>query len=248
MNKSWIDLPYNKCGVSNDRYNELFTLIKKKYDSSSLKYKSPIAVLMTGNPGVGKSTIRWHVDDEYFLGKNRVLCDPDDIIENVQEYKDGLNLKDINGKQTNVGSTNAWSNCINLGLDLMRDLIVHSANSNKNLLIDYPSSYEYIPFLKKTGYKIILVYVHAEGFLRRRFYRAMSTGRFMDGYSLEQIQKMEEKPTTIDTWSDFLGLWADEYIVYNNSEKRDKKSKINIEPKKYTRKQWADYIEKMYYK
>ena len=61
---------------------------------------------------------------------------------------------------------------------------------------------------------------------------------------------MEEKPTTIDTWSDFLGLWADEYIVYNNSKKIKsgaKSNKDHIIPKKYTKKQWADYMEKMYY-
>jgi len=251
MEKSWIDVPYSKCNVSTERYNELLNSIKKKYDSTSIKSKTPIAVLITGNPGVGKSTIRDHVNDEYFIGNNRILCDPDDIIENhVSEYKDGLNLKNINGKETNIGSTNAWSNCINLGLDLMRDLIVYAADSKKNILIDYPSAYEWIPYLKLSKYKIILVYVHASGYLRRRFYRAMSTGRFMDGYSLDQIRNKEEKPTTIDTWSDFLGLWADEYIIFNNTEKLDmskKDAKNAIIPKKYTRKQWSDYIEKMYY-
>ncbi len=212
----WIDLPYTGCDqIDQARYNQLTKNVIKHYTQKTKKVKKPKALVMIGNPGVGKSTVREKaVGDLFDKDNGYVLCDPDDIIENhVSEYKDGLNLKTLKGKQTGYGTVNAWMNCIGLGLDLSYELLLHAIDNQKNILLDFPLSYEYIPKLKRNGYYVKLVYVKAKGYTKRRLERAFKTGRFLD--HPDQMKKEKDEYTVIDEWSDFVGKWADDYQIFN---------------------------------
>jgi predicted ABC-type ATPase len=215
---SWIDVDY-KCYISNEDYDKLY----KKYSKELKKKKEkvPVAILIGGVPASGKSTLAKKLKKKY---KNYVFLEEDDVMKDIKSFQDGLNLVDISGKHTGVGTTRAFVECSGIYNNLANDIYGKATDKGLSHIESSPRTYTLIPLLKKKGYKVIYYDIWNDEAPKRREERALRTGKFI-GNNWVQLESIYE----------FGGLWADEVILIHNDEE-----------KKFSRDEYIRYMDKYF--
>jgi len=217
----WINV-YRGCNVDNKEYDRLLNLwMKKSGFKSAKKSKNPTAICIGGAPGSGKSTLL------YKLAKKNpgyVRMEEDDVIDNLPLYKEGIDIPDINGKKTGVGSTQVFMNCDSLYGEMLDYLYEKCLKKKYNFIISDPSVHNAFPELKKAGYRVIYYDIWEDAAPERHRKRELATGKFIS-VNRKRFADLYE----------FGGLFADEiHLIYNGKEKT------------FTREKYIEYMKKYF--
>ena len=177
------------------------------------KDRRPVALITMGGPAAGKGTVVRAImrDTSDF-----VLVNPDDVKEEMPEYKKGLDLgKDADGKPISARDA-AWL-AHDESSDIASKIEQDAIRDRKNVLIDgtgkNAAKYERkIEALRKAGYRIKLVMPHLplETAVTRVEQRAEATGRYVP----EDI--VRHAHTVIPGNFERIARAADEFTLFSN--------------------------------
>ena len=132
---------YHKCPLKVGSHN-IRNFINNKFIDLEPHNKTPIAIIMIGGPGSGKSSIKKeYIQKLGYSEKNFVTIDPDEIIHSL--FSENYNCKKEMKKTLQKTFDKAWSEKYNI--------IIDKKGKNFNKTYD-----DYIIFLKKQGYRVFL--------------------------------------------------------------------------------------------
>lgn len=214
-NHKWIELPYKGCIITEARHKQLIKQLSKHFLKGAKKSQNPLAIVISGNPGVGKTSARENLAKRFNIENNYVLVNGDDVLEMIPEYQEGLKLKTIDNQQLDVGSTEAWAECMYLTHPILNNIYMDAVKKKANIVLDYPTSYLDIPDLKYRGYTVVYAYVFANGHAKRAYERALNNGRFID--PPQQMKHAKDNFTEADSFQPFVAMWSDYHVIINNS-------------------------------
>jgi hypothetical protein len=186
--------------------------LKKSSESNDI----PKAFVTFGFPGSGKSTMALN-----YLGLNHkyTIASTDEVIEKLNEYNDGINVKLNDG--TIIGSKDMFMKCENIAGTIASSVFYMAMENNLNLLVDFPyASINDLLSLKRYNYYITSLYVMRRYKTIKKAIenRANETGRFLsdDIFSKENYNnKLSEKSFEI---ANAVKYYCDEfYICVNDS-------------------------------
>lgn len=183
--KIWIDdsVFFGCSEMPNEKFllNEASKFLKGPRQS---KKNIPLSFWTYGFPGSGKSTMSLN-----YLGLNHnyVVNSTDEVMENLDAYNRGINVKLKNG--TIIGSKNMFLNCQEIAATIAEMVFSIASEYHRNLLIDIPfCDIEMVTYLKKQGYYMTGLYVMRKYKTIKKAIenRALQTGRFIQGVTTEQ--------------------------------------------------------------
>lgn len=132
---------YRRCHLSID-YNNINKYINNKFNIATQNKSQPLAIIMVGGPGSGKSTAKKTIVRQLgYDTENFITIDPDEIISSL--FQSDYNCKAEMNKVLTSTYSKAWKKKYNIIID----------KTGKNFNATYN---KYIDFLKKQGYQIIL--------------------------------------------------------------------------------------------
>lgn len=210
--KVWIDgRPAKPCTVD-DRAREFFRkrlAEKAAIEEAALSIQGiasanaprPVVILTLGAPGCGKTTALSRLYPEQV--RNYFVIDPDEIVEQIDVYRQSLDIHDPGFKACNlvVGLKEAWRDCINSAVNFSSDLVQEAIQKGVNVIVDQPfAGSRFANVFEQAGYRVILLHIHAPPaeILERTKRRAERTGRFQPFYKtvgdvIDMMQKTRQQ-------------------------------------------------------
>ena len=132
---------YRPCHLSLD-YTNINSYLKTKFTTIEKNTKPPVAIIMGGGPGSGKSTSKKTLVKQLGYNiTNFITIDPDEIMSSL--FHSDYNCKIGMNRVLSSIYNKAWREKYNVIID----------KTGKNITATY---YNYIDFFKKQGYQIIL--------------------------------------------------------------------------------------------
>ena len=223
---TWINAEYlvDECRVSQAEWDKARVAARKDI----LAMKKPVAagkqphILVTiGAPGVGKSTVAAAVAKSRGHG-DYVIIDIDVAVKyHPRYYKIWNTPNEMTGKPTGVGITQGYWTCNAPLEDIMTQLyddILHSSENRYNIILQSHSQINLIG-AKLAGYRTTLLFVGAplKTVIKRSRNRAVETGKFLTATLSSQDEVVSSMWMLYRTTAAWYGLWADEFLVANNS-------------------------------
>ena len=220
--KVWIDgRPPKPCRVD-DKAREFFVArLNERATNSTATLLSdgtpakPIAILTVGAPGSGKTTALARLYPDAV--SNFFVIDPDQIVEQVDVYRESLDIHDPRFKACNVvvGLKQAWMDCIESAVGFSIELVHDAARRRVNVLVDQPSaSSRFASVFHKAGYHVIVLWFAAPAadVFDRAIKRAERTGRFQPFYkTIADVERMQN--TAHNQFLESLPYADEAYVV-----------------------------------
>jgi len=224
--REWVDAEYllERCKVSSDEWDKARAAARKDLLSKKKPVpagQQPHLIVTIGAPGAGKSTVAAAVARSRGRG-DYVTIDVDVAVKYHPRYFGMWNVPNVaTGKPTGIGVTSGYWTCNAPLEDILIQLyedILHSDKDRYNIILQSHSQINLIG-AKLAGYRTTLLFVGVplETAVRRSRSRAIETGKFLTATLGAQDQVVFSMWVTYRDTAAWYGLWADEFLVANNS-------------------------------
>jgi dephospho-CoA kinase len=226
--REWINPQYlsEACSVSLSELEE--ALARARADL--LRGKKPLAagvvphlIVTIGGPGSGKSTVAEAVAKKWGNGGDYVTIDLDTAVQYHPRFAGLWGAPSVvTGQHLGVGLTTAFFSC-NLSLervlDQIYDELLYSGQARRYNLILQSHSHTSLVEAKLAGYRTTLLFVGAplQLALQRCRARAVETGMFLAPTLSLQDEIVYSMWATYRAMAVWYGMWADEFLVADNS-------------------------------